>query len=236
MVGQKTYPDAMILCCLTLGLVYGQKLRQTTGLVASLLRMMNCWSYAVPDYTTLCLRQSCLHVELNERWQEGQKLDIAFDSTGLKVFGEGEWKVRRHGASQRRTWRKLHVGIEVDTQEIVSVTLTGNGENDAAMAGRMLEGKVDQLSSFRGDGAYDDLAFGEKLGPGVIRIILSLRTPWSTRARPTSRRRHTWGKETKRLKTFTDRGERNGRYKVGTTSGRATRWPCTDSRPPLGRG
>ncbi len=93
-VGQKTYPDAVILCCLTLGLVYGQKLRQTTGLVVSLLRMMNCPSYAVPDYTTLCRRQSCLPVELTERWQKGQKLDIAIDSTGLKVFGEGDGAAR----------------------------------------------------------------------------------------------------------------------------------------------
>ena len=170
-VGEKTYPNAVILCCLTLGLVYGQKLRQTTGFVASLLRLMGRSDYAIPDYTTLCRRQSCLPVGLTERWQKGEKLDIAIDSTGLKVFGEGEWKVRRHGVSKRRTWRKLHMGIDVNTQEIVSVSLTGNNEDDAAVAGWMIEGKQDVLSSFRGDGAYDDFAFREKLGPNVVQII-----------------------------------------------------------------
>lgn len=170
-VGEKTYPDAVILCCLTLGLVYGQKLRQTTGFVASLLGLLGGSAYAIPDYTTLSRRQSCLPVELTERWQKGDKLDIAIDSTGLKVFGEGEWKVRKHGVGKRRTWRKLHVGIDVSTQQIVSVSLTGNHEDDAAVAGQMVEGRQDRIRSFRGDGAYDDFAFREALGQGVIQII-----------------------------------------------------------------
>jgi len=101
-VGEKTYPEAVILCCLTLGLVYGQKLRQTTGFVASLLGPMGRSAYAMPGYTTLCRRQSCLPVGLTGRWQKGEKLDIAIDSTGLKVFGEGDGAARAVEGAQAR--------------------------------------------------------------------------------------------------------------------------------------
>ena len=74
------------------------------------------------------------------------------------------WKVRKYGVSKRRTWRKLHIGIDLDTQEIVSVELTGNDEDDAAVAQKILKGKVECLKSFHGDGAYDDFSFREILG------------------------------------------------------------------------
>lgn len=128
-------------------------------------------SFAVPDYTTLCRRQSSLPVKISERLAKGENIEIAIDSTGLKVYGEGEWKVRKHGVSKRRTWRKLHIGIDTDTQEIVAVELTTNGEDDASTATKMLEGKTDKLRSFRGDGAYDDFDFRKTLGTGVQHII-----------------------------------------------------------------
>lgn len=79
--------------------------------------------------------------------------------------------MRKHGVTKRRTWRKLHIGIDVNSQEIVCVELTTNGEDDAATAAKMLEGKSDRLNSFRGDGAYDDFAFRECLGSSVKQII-----------------------------------------------------------------
>lgn len=133
-VGECVYADCVIQCCLLLGQAYHQPLRQTTGFVASLLVMLGYKDYAVPDYTTLCRRQSCLRVEVSKALAGNSKIDIALDSTGLKVYGEGEWKVRKHGASKRRTWRKLHIGIDVATQQIVLVELTTNSEDDAAVA------------------------------------------------------------------------------------------------------
>jgi len=170
-VGECLYADCIIECCLLLGKIYHQRLRQTTGFVKSVLRMMGHKDYAVPDYSTLCRRQACLPVEVSRVLAGRKKIDIAIDSTGLKVYGEGEWKVRKHGASKRRTWRKLHIGIDVATQEIVCVELTTNGEDDAAVAGRMLKGKTHQLNSFRGDGGYDDFAFRKILGDEVTQII-----------------------------------------------------------------
>ncbi|MDQ4140167.1 MAG: IS5 family transposase [Bacteroidota bacterium] len=170
-VGENTYADCVIQCCLLLGQVYHQPLRQTTGFVSSLLTLLRCPAYAIPDYTTLCRRQRCLPVEVSKALTSNKKLDLALDSTGLKVYGEGEWKVRKHGASKRRTWRKLHIGIDVTSQEIVWVELTTNSEDDATVAGKILQNKTEKLKSFRGDGAYDDFAFREVLGPQVKQII-----------------------------------------------------------------
>mgnify|MGYP000013968051 CR=1 FL=1 len=170
-VGEQTYPDSVILCCLILGIQYDQPLRQTTGFVGSLLTLMGKGNYAIPDYSTLCRRQDSLPVNLTKRWEKGENIHIAIDSTGLKVYGEGEWKVRAHGVSKRRTWRKLHIGIDVKTQEIISVSLTGNDEDDAAVAQKMIEGKTQQISSFRGDGAYDDFSLRESLGVSIQQII-----------------------------------------------------------------
>jgi hypothetical protein len=160
-------PDTVILCCLILGIQYHQPLRQTTGFVGSLLLLMGKGYYAIRDYSTLCRRQHSLNKALGKR----RKIHIAIDSTGLKVYGEGEWKVRTHGVSKRRTWRKLHIGIDVNTQEIISVSLTGNDEDDAAVAQKMIEGKTKQIKSFRGDGAYDDFSLREKLGTDIEQNI-----------------------------------------------------------------
>ncbi len=170
-VAEKLYADAVIHCCLLLGKVYHQPLRQATGIIKSLLMLTGHEGYAVPNYTTLCRRQSALPVEVSKALTGNKKIDIAVDSTGLKVYGEGEWKVRRYGVSKRRTWRKSHIGIDVATQEIVSVALTTNAEDDAAVAGKMLKGKTNRIRSFTGDGAYDDFDFREILGSEVKQVI-----------------------------------------------------------------
>lgn len=170
-VGQQTYPNGIIECCLLLGIAYGLRLRQCTGFVRSLLTLMGKVGFCVPDYTTLCRRQSSLPIEVSQRLSKGEHLEIAIDSTGLKVYGEGEWKVRKHGFSKRRTWRKLHICIDINTQEIVSVELTTNGEDDASTGTKMLKGKTKRLKSFRGDGAYDDSEFRKTLGAKVQHII-----------------------------------------------------------------
>jgi hypothetical protein len=170
-VGECRYSESVIQCCLLLGQVYHQPLRQTTGFVDSLLTMLGYRDYAIPDYSTLCRRQSCLPVEVSRALSKERKIAIAIDSTGLKVYGEGEWKVRKHGAAKRRTWRKLHIGIDVHTQEIVWVELTTNADDDAQIATKLLKEHSDKLSSFRGDGAYDDFKLRQALGNGVKQII-----------------------------------------------------------------
>ena len=80
------------------------------------------------------------------------------DSTGLKVFGEGEWKMRKHGKSKRRTWRKLHLAVNPDTHEIEAETLTENGCDDASQVDDLLDQATNKVGGFYGDGAYDKQA------------------------------------------------------------------------------
>ena len=153
-VGEKQYSDLVVEFCLTVKQVYNLALRQCTGFIKSILALMGLSDLAVPDYSTLCRRASALSVKISQR-SLGQKLHIAVDSTGLKVFGEGEWKVRKHGVSKRRTWRKLHLGVDADSQEIVSCELTENSVDDAAMTKALLSEVKGGVEKFYGDGAYD---------------------------------------------------------------------------------
>ena len=114
--------------------------------------------------------QCCL-LDIGSRLKQGENLVIGIDSTGLKVCREGEWKVRKHGWSKRRTWRKMHICIDLNTQQILSVELTGNEEDDASAGSRMLKGNTNGIGSFYGDGAYDKFDFRQILGHGIDQII-----------------------------------------------------------------
>ena len=110
-------------------------------------------------------------VEISTRLEQGEGLTIGIDSTGLKVYGKGEWKVRKHGYSKHRTWRKPHICIDLASQEILGVALTGNEEDDASVGTQMIKGKTDKVKSFKGDGAYDKFGFRKALGKDIIQVI-----------------------------------------------------------------
>jgi IS5 family transposase len=147
------YTDTAILCMATLGEVYRLPLRATEGLTRSLLRLLGM-ELSVPDYTTLCRRRRALEVELPRR-RKGEPLHLVVDSTGIKVYGEGEWKVRQHGYSRRRTWRKLHLGADEATGELVAVVVTTNDFKDSQLLPDLLDQVEDELSQVSADGAYD---------------------------------------------------------------------------------
>ena len=117
----------------------------------------------LPSYSQISRRAKFLHKKLERLTKGKQARHIVFDSTGLKVHGEGEWKVKVHGKGQRRTWRKLHIGIDAETQDIVCCELTGNDQGDAEVAERMLDDLPCKVKSARGDGAYDASGFRKKV-------------------------------------------------------------------------
>ncbi len=147
------YSDAAILSLLSMREVFRLTYRQTEGFGRSLVRMMGV-DIKIPDYTSLQKRAARLSVVLDVMPTEGGR-DIVIDSTGLKVYGEGEWKARKHGASKRRTWRKFHIGIDPQTGEIVAQELTGNDTHDAEPVEDMLNQVDEPIERFFGDGAYD---------------------------------------------------------------------------------
>src|SRR4030067_822678 len=126
--GQKQYSDGAIECLLMVKGVYHLAYRQTEGFAGSLGKLLGV-VLPIPDYSTLNRRARTLKVNL----PTGEKgpIHMVLDSTGLKVYGEGEWKVRQHGYSKRRTWRKLHLGVDEATGEIEAALLTGAGVADA---------------------------------------------------------------------------------------------------------
>lgn len=147
------YADTAILCMATLGEVYRLPLRATAGLMRSVIRLLGV-ELGVPDYTTLCRRRRVLEVELPRRSRQ-EPLHLVVDSTGIKVYGEGEWKVRQHGCSRRRTWRKLHLGADEATGELVAAVVTTNDFKDSQLLPDLLDQVEDELSQVSADGAYD---------------------------------------------------------------------------------
>ena len=153
--GKLIYSDTAIKTCLIIRKIYGLKLRQTEGFMNSLVRLLNI-ECPIPDYSRLSRRAKTLKISL-KKFKKGEHLDIVVDSTGLKVYGEGEWKVRKHGWSKHRTWRKLHLGMNPDTHEIVAEILTDNGVDDGKVVDDLLKEVPANIKNFRGDGAYDKI-------------------------------------------------------------------------------
>ena len=128
-------------------------LRQTEGLIGSVIGLLGL-DLAVPDHSTLSRRAKTLEVPSLRRTASGS-LHLLVDSTGLKLGGAGEWLVEKHGTSRRRSWRKLHIGVDADSGEIAAVAVTRKDIDDAAMAGALLGQVADPIASFTADGTYD---------------------------------------------------------------------------------
>ena len=177
----QTFSDAWIQACLTIMVLFGLPLRQTTGFVASLLELAGL-DWPVPDFSTLCRRQKTLAVRLPYRGSGGP-LHLLVDSTGIKVRGEGEWHARKHGGARRREWRKVHLGLDEATMEVRAVEITGSGVGDAPMlAGLLSQIPADErIASVTADGAYDGRACRDAIASRGAEAIIPPRrnaTPW----------------------------------------------------------
>ena len=164
------FSDTAIECLLVLRELFQLPYRQTEGLGRSLAQLMEV-EIGIPDYTSLAKRAAKLEIWLDVRRHTGA-IDVVVDSTGLKVFGEGEWKMRKHGKSKRRTWRKLHLAVNPDTQEIVAETLTENSCDDASQADPLLDQVPGPTNGFYGDGAYDKWKVYETLEQCGMKAII----------------------------------------------------------------
>lgn len=152
------YSDGAIQFCLSLKCLFGLPLRQSIGLVESLLRLSGL-DWPVPDFSTVSRRQKSLQVVIPHR-RKNDVLHLLVDSTGVKMLGEGEWKTKKHGADYRRQWRKVHLGIDAETMEIRAIEVTSNGVGDAPMLPELLAqiAPTTTIGTVTGDGAYDTKA------------------------------------------------------------------------------
>jgi hypothetical protein len=164
------YSDTAVECLLLLRETFQLPYRQTEGFGKSLVELMKI-TLDIPDYSSLAKRAAKLDVWLDVRKHVGP-IDVVVDSTGLKVFGEGEWKMRKHGKTKRRTWRKLHLAVNPATHEIEAETLTENGCDDASQVDPLLDQVQGKVGGFYGDGAYDKWKVYETLGKRRIKAIV----------------------------------------------------------------
>jgi IS5 family transposase len=148
-----TYSDDAIRTALTLRSLLGLTLRSTQGFLEG-LKMFLSLSIEIPCYSTFSRRAGELKVELGNRGSSRAK-DIVIDATGLKVYGEGEWHVRTHGKTKRRTWRKLHLAIDRKSQEIVAMSLTAANVHDSMETENLLS-QAGAINSVTGDKGYDN--------------------------------------------------------------------------------
>lgn len=148
-----TYSNDAILTVLLIRFVFHLPLRALEGFLTSLISVMGL-SICTPSYSQICRRAQLLDKEI-KRLTKRNITDLVIDSTGLKVYGEGEWKVRQHGRSKRRTWRKLHLAICPDSNEVLFVKLTDNKTVDHQVYPQFLEQAPKTVKRTYGDGAYD---------------------------------------------------------------------------------
>ena len=172
------YSDQCIQAALALKAVFRLAFRQTQGLIQSILAIMKM-DLQVPSYTQLCRRQARINAftpPTPPSESSAEPIYIVLDSTGLKVYGEGEWKVKKHGADKRRTWRKLHLAIDEATNEIHAVELTTNAISDADMAGPLVAGIKHPIARLSGDGAYDQVKVYDALEMRKIEPVIPPRS------------------------------------------------------------
>lgn len=166
---QFRYSDTAIQCVLTLRSVYHLPLRATEGFARPIFELMGL-DLPVPDYTTLCRRAKTLQITLPK--VAGGPLHLVIDSTGLKVYGEGEWKVRQHGYSRRRTWIKLHRAIDPESHEIRAAMVSEPGVTDAEAVPDLLAQEGGPVEAVEADGAFDRRGVYEELERRGARAVI----------------------------------------------------------------
>ena len=162
-----TFSDAAVQFCLSIKVLFKLPLRQTAGMVASLLKLAGL-DWPVPDFSTLCRRQKTLAVQIPYRRADGP-LNLLVDiepgsatgssepARGIKFLGDGEWQARKHGVQGRRQWRKVHLAMDPATSDIRAVEFTPSRDGDSPVLPDLLAQipTDEQIGTVTADGAYD---------------------------------------------------------------------------------
>lgn len=189
--GQTIYSDIAIETGLALRLVLHQPLRQTEGALRSIVGLLGV-DIKIPDHTTFSRRGGRLMI-LPKRIERGEPLHVLVDSTGVKIYGEGEWRDQKHGVRSCRRWRKLHLAVDGKTLEIVAAELTPDDVGDVSAIPDLLDQIEGSIGSMTGDGAYDGKTVYDAVAdrhPEAAVIIPPRSTAVASEAGTTSRDQH----------------------------------------------
>jgi hypothetical protein len=179
------YSNFAITCGLTLKAIFNLTFRAVEGFIKSLVTQLKL-PIETPDYTLLCKRQKSLSVALPKQKRiPNEKIQILVDTTGLKVFGEGEWKVRQHGYVKHRLWRKLHLAVNSESQEIEAFKLTDLGVQDCEGFKLLVDEISHPIKEAIGDGAFDRFSCYDVAEDNSFEMI----TPPQCNARTSKERR-----------------------------------------------
>src|SRR5512135_1033647 len=174
------YSDTAIPALLVLKAVFDLPYRMVEGLAGSIVRLLGL-TLSIPDHTLLSRRAKPLRVEIPRRARTGL-IHLVVDSTGLKVYGEGEWKVRQYGAGQRRTWRKVHVAVDAQVKDVLAVEVTTVQWTDGEVFAGLLEQIEDPIAQVDADGAYDTRAVSAAAAAHGADLVVPPRenaVPWA---------------------------------------------------------
>ncbi|RKF64873.1 putative transposase [Erysiphe neolycopersici] len=147
------YSDMAITTVLMIKHVFPLSLRALQGFVDSVFKLMGL-PLRCPDYSLISKRAKTVKISIKTPTR-GEISHLVIDGTGLKVFGEGEWKVRQHGANRRRVWRKLHLAVDSATHEIICADLSLSGTTDAQALPALINQTHRKIREASADGAYD---------------------------------------------------------------------------------
>lgn len=194
-----SYSTLAIECGLTLKALFKLPLRATQGLIKGLMKLLGV-GLKSPHYSLLCKRQREVSIRLPRReMTSDEKINIVMDTTGIKVYGEGEWKVRQHGWVKRRLWRKLHVAVNVDSHEIEACELTDLGLQDGEGFSLLVSQIEKQIDDAACDGAYDQYSCYEEAERGSFRLITPPhRNARTSKERPRNKKKASAGAVQKR--------------------------------------
>jgi len=149
---EEKFSDAAILSLMFLKSLYRMPYRMLEGFARSILGLMGV-SLPVPHFTRICKRSKKLNIPVTTR---GKRVtDVVIDGSGLKIYGEGEWKVEQHGREKKKKWKKIHVAIDPETQELILTDVTDKNRHDSTMLPLLLNKIKGRLGKVFGDGAYD---------------------------------------------------------------------------------
>lgn len=161
--GQPKYSDMAITICLTLGVVYKLPLRQTQGLMRSIAKLLRL-EVPVPDFSTLSRRGQGMNLPTKPRARRTEPVHLVADSTGLKIFGEGDWLQNKHKTrAKRKSWRKLHLGLDLLSGEIICANLATDSVGDPTALPELLDQVDAPVTRFLADGAYDGTSTSDLL-------------------------------------------------------------------------
>jgi transposase len=191
--GQARYTNVAIQTSLMVRTAFELPLRQTEGLMASVLALMDL-TISAPDHTTVSRRAIRLPVIQSASVPHGP-LHVLIDSTGLQVYGAGQWLEAKHGARSRRKWRKLHLAVDATSGTIVAQTLTDQDADDPSQVGPLLDQIDDPIVRVTADGAYDGTPTYQTIaahGDDITVVIppRSTAVPSGEQGPPTQRDRH----------------------------------------------